>query len=528
VARKNHVVLRLILAKDACAMNSFTVETLKPLLIAAFGLLLAVLIGSLIGTSDYRSLLLGALAIFGVAFWFGSGQWFWPITIASSYLGGTFPVLGGSFTPFHILMGIGVAKFFVEDVIMRRTPWAKGDRMQLLMIVGFMGILTLHGIHDRFGMRYLGSTVWGGRNYVSVYVGLIAFFVTQSVSVKSKLWNKLPYLVLAVTGFDLMIAIVTTVFPSSIYRIYPFYSAVGTAGVVELLTGQEDVTGRIGSFGNFGCVLVAIVFAAISVRQLFNLPNLFRIVVVALGFLAVLYSGFRSSVANLFATFFAAGIRDLRWGFLAVLPLMAALLFGLSAVNSSVVRLPKQIQRSLTFMPGDWDRAMEHDATASNEFRQTIWKLWWNEYFPKRPLLGRGFGFQSEWTKPSIYQGTDYNQTIEVGNIHNGLFACLDAVGIIGTIFFIAWNVQLLFRTFRVSFDRAIPEGFALRFMGLQLAASIICYWFGATTLGSFLPGQFALAGVFLKLHRTARVKPVAVPLPQPIRQYPPQEVAHV
>ena len=365
-------------------MNSFTIERVKPLLIAAFGLLLAVLLGSLIGSSDYRPLLLGALAIFGVAFWFGSGQWFWPITIASSYLGGTFPILGGAFTPFHILMGIGVAKFFVEEVIMRRVSFAGIERSQLLLMAGFMGILTFHGIHDRFGMRFLGSDVWGGRNYVSVYVGLVAFFVTQSVSVKSKVWNKLPYLVLAVTSFDLMIAIVTTVFPSSIYKIYPFYSAVGTAGVVELLTGEEEITGRVGSFGNFGCVLVAIIFATTSVRRLFGLQNLFRIVVVALGSLSVLYSGFRSSVANLFAIFFAAGIRDLRWGVFAFLPIIAALLFGLSAVNSSVVRLPKQIQRTLTFVPGDWDRDMANDAAASNDFRQRIWKMWWNEYFPKQ------------------------------------------------------------------------------------------------------------------------------------------------
>ena len=383
-------------------------------------------------------------------------------------------------------------------------------------MVGFMGILTFHGIHDRFGMRFLGSDVWGGRNYVNVYVGLVAFFVVQSISVKPKLWNKLPYLVLAVTSFDLMIAVVTTVFPSSIYKIYPFYSAVGTAGVVELLTGQEDITGRVGSFGNFGCVLVAIVLAAISVRRLFGLQNLFRIALVALGSLSVLYSGFRSSVANLFAIFFAAGIRDLRWGVLAVLPLIAALLFGISAVNSSVVRLPKQMQRSLTFMPGDWDPMMARDAAASNEFRQRIWKMWWNEYFPKRPLLGRGFGFQSDWTKPSVYKGvTDYPQMIEVGNIHNGFFASLDAVGIIGTIFFIAWNIQLLFRTFRVSFDKTNPAGFALRFLGLQLAVSILCYWFGATTLGSFLPGQFALAGVFLKLQSESRsLRPLATPLP--------------
>jgi hypothetical protein len=512
-------------------MNSFSIERIKPLLIAAFGLLLAVVLGSLIGSSDYKPLILGAVGILGLLFWFGSGQWFWPITVASSFLGGSFPILGGSFTPFQILMGIGVAKFFVEDVIMRRTSFAKVERSQLLMMAVFMGILTLHGVHDRFGMRFLGSTVWGGRNYVNVYVGLVAFFVVQSISVKPKLWNRLPYLVLAVTGFDLMIAVVTTAFPSSIYKIYPFYSAVGTAGVTELLTGQEEATGRIGSYGNFGCILVAILLSATSVRRLFGLGHPFRLFAFALGSLAVIYSGFRSAVANLFFAFMAAGFRDLRWGILVVLPVIAAFLFGLSAVNSSVVRLPKQMQRAITFIPGDWDYEMARDASASIEFRQTIWKMWWSDYFPKRPLVGRGFGFEQKWTQPDVVNPTaaDYQGAIEVGNIHNGLLASLDAVGIIGTIFFIAWNAQLLFRTFRVSFDKADPAGFALRFLALQLAVAILCYWFGAATLGSFLPQQFALAGVFLKLHHDSKSKPVAIPLvQQPVHRQPPQEVARV
>lgn len=503
---------------------------LKSAFIGGVCLLLAVFLGWVIGSSDYKSLILGTLVVLGVSLSFFTGRFFWVLTIASSYLSGTFPILGGSFTPFHILMAIGVAKFFVEDVNMRRASFAEIDRLQLLLIAGFMGILTLHGIHDRFGMRFLGSSVWGGRNYVSVFVGLVAFFVIQSISVKPKLWNKLPYLVLAVTSFDLLIAIVTTVSPSSINKIYPFYSAVGTAGVIELLTGEEELTGRIGSFGNFGYILVSIVLAATSVRGLFSLQHFFRLIPVAVGSLAVLYSGFRSAVANLFAAFMAAGFRDLRWGILAVIPIIAALLFGLSAVNSSVVRLPKQMQRALTFVPGDWDYDMARDAAGSNDFRRRVWRLWWYEYFPQHRLVGRGFGFKSEWTKTSAYypQATDYKQMVEVGNIHNGLFASLDAIGIAGTLFFIAWNIQLLFRTFRVSFDKANPAGFALRFLALQLAVAILCYWLGATTLGSFLPQQFALAGVFLKLHRSVQPKPVAASLPQPVRQEGPAEVARV
>ena len=128
-------------------------------------------------------------------------------------------------------MGMGVAKFFIEDVVLRRTKINFGTRLDALLIVGFMGVLTWHGIHDRFGMKFLGSSVWGGRNYVNVYVGLAAFFVIQSIPMNPKLWAKLPYMVLAVNAFDLVIGVITAVFPASIYKIYPFYSAVSATGI---------------------------------------------------------------------------------------------------------------------------------------------------------------------------------------------------------------------------------------------------------------------------------------------------------
>lgn len=506
-------------------------EKIKPLLVGIIGLIGAVTLGFFIGSSDFKPLLLGLLVIAGLAFWFGTGQWFWPLTIASAYLGGTFPILGGSFTPFQILMAIGVGKFVIEEVIMRRKSFATVNRPLLLTLVGFMAIITAHGIHDRFGMRFLGSSLWGGRNYINVYVGLIAFFVTQSISVAPKTWNRLPYLVLAVTGFDLSIAAITTVFPSLIYKIYPFYSAVGTAGITELLTGQEDLTGRVHAFANFGGTLALVVLAAISVPRLFRLQSLKYLALIGGGALLTIYSGFRSALANLLVTFMAAGYRDLRFRILAFVPVIAALLFGLSAFNSSVHPLPKQMQRALVFLPGDWDIDMARDARGSNDFRGKVWTVWWREYFPDHPLLGRGFGFRSEYTTLSIFtpESQDYQRMVEVGNIHNGLFAALDAVGIVGTFFFLVWNVLLLWRTFRVTFDKSNPAGFAFRFLALVLAVSIICYWFGATTLGNFLPLQFALAGIFLSLERSVDSKAaVARSLEMPERTALPRQVVRV
>src|SRR5207237_10226410 len=184
------------------------------------------------------------------------------------------------------------------------------------------------------------------------------------------------------------------------------------------------------------------------------------------------------------------------------LPLLAIVLFALSFINSEVFHLPKQMQRGLAFLPGKWDPDMAKDASASTEFRLKTWDLWMRDYFPAHPWLGRGFGFSREWAKPNALnpKGTDYRSVVEVQNIHNGLFAALDTFRIIGTICFVLWNLRILARTFRVSFQGNDARGMALRFLALYLARWIGSYWWGALHAGMFLPQELALTGALLRL----------------------------
>ena len=487
--------------KGATIVIGFGNEKIKSALIAALGMLVAVALGYALGTSKYEQIILGFVAVLGLVFWFASGSFLWVLAIASSFLSGTFPILGGSFNTFQILMIVGVAKFVLEDVVMRRTFKPKIATIDILLIAGFMGVLTLHGLQDRFGMRFLGSSVWGGRNYVNVYVGLAAFIIVQSVPMQTKIWNKLPYLVLGVLSFDLFVALFTTIFPSSIYLIYPFYSAVSNASIQEAVTGTAEVTGRVGAFGSFGFILILIVLASISLRRLFHLSRLIRIAALGVGAVAVLFSGFRSAVVNTVIGVVLAGVRDLKFGVLLLLPLLGVGLLGISMVNE-ISPLPKQIQRGLAFLPGSWDKQMALDAAASNDFRWRVWTLWARDFFPKHPVLGRGFGFKSEWVEQDTDLGraTDYQRWVETGNIHNGFLATLDAVGILGTIFFIAWNIRLLGVCLGVGFKEEDETGFVRRFLALYLGVTILFYWIGATTIGTSLPGEFALAGVLLRL----------------------------
>jgi hypothetical protein len=500
-------------------------QRFKALLLCATGLVVAIFLGWNIGSGDYWQLAFSAAAFGGVFIVFFSGRFFWVLTIASSFLTGAIPILGGQITPFEILMAVGIAKFFVEDIVLRRTRVKVGNRFDLLLITGFMAIITVHAFHDRFGMKFLGSTVWGGHNYVSVYVGLVAYFVIQSIPMQSRVWAKLPYVVVAVTMFDLLIAVITTISPNLIFKIYPFYSAVSVAGVEEALAG-ESLTGRVIPFANFGLILILLVLASVSLRQIFNPRNLLRWIGLIAGFVAILFSGYRSMVLNTVIGFFAAGIRDFKYAVVLFLPFFAFVLFALSFINSDVFHLPKQMQRGLAFLPGKWDADMAKDAEQSNDFRMRVWTLWAHDYFPAHPWLGRGFGFSREWAKPNALnpKGLDYRAVVEVQNIHNGLFAAVDTFGIVGTICFVIWNLRILGRTFRVPFERTDVGGMALRFLALYLVVWIVSYWFGALHVGMFLPQEFALVAVFLRLQHmiessSGRGRPVAARLQEDVRE---------
>src|SRR5207302_9886529 len=92
-------------------------------------------------------------------------------------------------------------------------------------------------------------------------------------------------------------------------------------------------------------------------------------------------------------------------------------------------------------------------------------------------------------------------------NLQNARCAAVDTFGVVGTIFFLVWNLRILARTFRVSFQGNDASGMTLRFLGLYLIVWIGSYWWGALHVGMFLPLEFALTAVFLRLQHMVALR---------------------
>jgi hypothetical protein len=482
--------------------------------VVALGLVAAWVAGNQVAEQDFVgiALILGTFLL-GLV-WFMTGENLWVYVAGSAFLSGTVGILG-NLSPFMILSLLGLAKYIVDKVIFGKLNLRTGVKGDFLLICGFMSVLTWHAISDRLGLRILGSTVWGGRFYVWIYCGLFAYIVLSSLPVDGKAWSKLPLLILFALFFDLIVGVITAMVPSLVEVIAPFYSGVSLSGYQNVDVGVvEDKTGRVGAFGDFGLGILLLVLARYNIASLWR-PNYFiAFVGTIVGIAGVLAGGFRSAILNTLLLFLAASIRDLKGRAFLMIAGVAGLLILLPLVHQHVFSLPKQIQRGLTFLPADWDPEMVADAESSNEFRFKIWNIWASKFFPEHPFLGRGFGFDPSLTGYSSYvsDASDINWDIvcvATGSIHNGFFSVIDAMGIVGAVFFIFWQLVLLRRIviYLLKEDNSGSNP-ALRYLALYLFITILSYWMGALNVGAYLVRFFVLASAFNALllqHRSIR-----------------------
>jgi len=469
-------------------------------LVTLAGLVAAIVLGNSIAGSDYKILAAIFAGFFVLVLWFALGLNFWVLTVATVFLQGGLNFTGG-FSVFQVLMMVGVCKFILENIVFKKQDIQKGPRADLFFIMGFMSILFFHMAKDRMGMRILGSSVWGGKMYVAILFSFIAYFIIYSLPKDGKIWSRLPLIVLLVFGFDLVIGVATMLKPGLVDVIWPIYTGVSLGGYVDQTLGmQEDVTERVGAWGKFGIGVMGLALAYYSLRELWKPEKILGLLAVLAGLVSSIASGFRSGVIGAFVLLFAAAVRDFKKKAFLLVPLGVVGIFFLIVVNE-IYPLPKQAQRALCFLPGTWDREMVIDAESSNEFRINIWTLWYKKIFWENPLFGRGYGFDPIWAAPDdpLIQDKNWDLAmIYTGLLHNGFLSVLDNVGIVGMVFFVGWNVVVLFRALRyLLYEDSKKSNPALRWLGLMLVLRCLTFWYGAANLGTYLPVQFLLVAVF-------------------------------
>lgn len=229
------------------------------------------------------------------------------------------------------------------------------------------------------GLLMAGGTTGGGRDYLTVGLAFIAFFIIGNVEINEKDSRRLIiYLIIGVlleTAFKLLGAFVPEISYLTASR------GMGTEGFyswAQLLALPP-------------AFIVPLIFARYSLTDLIH-PKQFKILVILLVlYVMVLVSGKRSlAVLVLAYPAFAALIKREYLSAMAI-GMMASLGFAcLVAAHTSGIPLPKATQRIVAVIPDIGGLDYEVQTSTSNEFRETI-NRWAIKEIKERPLIGEGF-----------------------------------------------------------------------------------------------------------------------------------------
>ena len=301
------------------------------------------------------------------------------------------------------------------------------------------------------GLSILGSDTVGGRPYFEIAITFFVFLVLAAQVVDIKKVRSASRMFLFGSMGSAALEVMGMLIPGVGYYVARFYQ-LGSASAIIAARNVEVGYGRVNEMSvgrrEYLSYIVRPLFPwLLAVTRPLGLVNMRRPFVV-LGFLivvlAVLFSGFRSLLIWIGMMYVAAAIvRRKKKDIVAALVGGTLLFCVLIGGNGQIFDLPLPVQRSLSFLPGNWDPLAEGDADSSVEWRVEMWKeVLTTDRYIENKIIGDGFGFSmgdlqfqaqmytSEVLTPEMMQ----EHFLRSGRYHSGPIQTVNRVGYLGLI----------------------------------------------------------------------------------------------
>jgi hypothetical protein len=360
----------------------------------------------------------------------------------------------------HVACIMLILYYVTGYVIIRQKSMKVGKPGFLWPILTLLAILLYHN-HD-LAMRGLGGegATQGAKPAYLLYLVFIAYFC--SINIKSPsvdLFSKLPLYSVYAALISSIPFLISTVVPAVSPYLHLITNRLNMAAYAEAnsnSTGEADAgIGRLAIFGYLSLPVQGYLLCRYPMGTWMR-PNRWWIIAVTL-FCAMLAvaTGFRNVLFAYGVGLMLANLCYYSWRSI-FLPIGAgaALAVLITASSNKIIplplnKLPMTAQRSMSFLPGDWDPEAIQSADASNDFRRNIKDVYIKEYLTRSPLFGIGFNIDSKtfdslsdgllkgyWGKDSAY--IQAKAFIEGQQYHTGWISLYDTVGIVGSIAFLA------------------------------------------------------------------------------------------
>jgi hypothetical protein len=347
------------------------------------------------------------------------------------------------------------------------VPWKIGPALLWVPLAGVAGVVVYHWISSGdIGIKLLGGTGWGGRKYFKVFISALSIPLLASFpGIRIQDLQKVPLLYFLGTFVDIAPDLLTTYIPASAPFVFRVYSGVNLSEYGDTLrgnfVGEKGIT-RFGTLAKLGGALGLATLCYFPARTWLQPNRLWVLPTILIGGLLCAISGFRNTIFRYGISLMAGLFAMIRFRAFLLLPLAAAAGFAIALTQGSIFNYPLQIQRALSFLPGNWDAKAASEAKGSSEWREKIAALFYKEYFAKAPLIGKGYHYNAELVKQetdsylAIAQrqqdaGDEFAEArrfIEMRQPHEGPVHILLVAGSVGAFFFVAYCLALFFYSF--------------------------------------------------------------------------------
>lgn len=411
----------------------------------AAGMILAYVFGSLSGSGQVGKVMvvLGAIGFFTLLL--ALREQIWMLIPLSTLMVGKVVELPGQpaikdLAILAVFAGIFALRAF--KIIRRKPTYQSSDFWIILMLL----YLATCFIRNPVGGDALGSERVGGRPYLNVATAYMAYWVLARVALPVVMAQRAFYALVGLNLIGNTLSLVAVYLP----RTEPYLARIiGPVG--EDITSADnsslpvEFVPRETFLLGFGQAILQALYASLPPLSLFNPARLFRFALFSGSILCVLLAGYRSALvgsAFLFAlaTYFRSGLSALaRLGIIALAAIAMATL-----MQGTIVNLPRSVQRTLSFLPGNWDKVAQADADYSAEWRFTMWRLMLTtDRYISNKVLGDGFGMTAQQLQQSVnaMQFGDSLQAQEsfmiTGQVHSGPISTIRYVGYVGLVIFL-------------------------------------------------------------------------------------------
>lgn len=495
--------------------SQINVQKLSLYFVIGAGILFAWFAGNYVAEENYFPIVavLGSLGCLVVIMGMGRSIYllipiFWGLTGKISIL----PL------PFDVrqLVVIAASVIFIGDVIFKRKMRKPQYKIIDLVLLLNLIYLAVTFCRNPVGIAAIGGGERvGGRPYIDVILGVMTYLILARERITQEFFLKLPKWILATAAFSAFAGAVGMFVPSVGAKLSFFYSGFGPSGSVVGQVGNALGNVQLGEdrlefLGYPASVLCLYVVSMVNPLQLVSAAHIRALVAYSSAVVMVMLSGFRDMLITVILNTAAATVlRDQFVGFVKII--FAVISISLLGVLLSFtdLKLPFTFQRTLSFLPGNWDSLAVASAKNSSEWRLEMWKeVIKSDKYIHSKTFGDGFGIpRIEYEKQMAimmsggggYEGELAAQEAFMinGDFHSGPLTTVRFVGVVGLLLFL----PLIFMTSQLSFrmireTKKTPYQFCMLFIGIPQIFNPVFYIFVFGDYRSELVNQLYTIGL--------------------------------